>query len=836
MLGRIMQGKLNNYDNVTEEYLRNHPEVCKSADFMKPVIKKNPSFIKYFIFGEEDLGYNCIANALFKYKLTEEDIENNPSLTTNFYVMEFSLHLEKYSSFIYKGAKKKYVKEVITSYNFEKIRELPFYRKKFGSTINVDDILKLINLLYIDINENDLDEQENYLTVLDRLIDGIINIRYNQDKTNFLYRDIVSINDEIQNVFSKCTKEDDLIQLVVKFSQFTNDLLDKNLLKDILIKLYIKYKELGFISLNDTNKLCNQILNYHRNYYFSKMKQDIKSSIIPLLDITDKKKNSIKRNRLLSEIQRLIVLHFYDELNISDSDFINMVKVVSTKLQEYKEIKELNISASKYQELEKQFLATGMLTPKDVEEIINCSNYKITSFISQKYERIKIKFIEDMPFYEEDNLLSSDKLKLSFNHTNFVLASKKNYIDVLANLIVNLNQDSLDKILENEKYISEIKFLLPLVNLIPEFDDEVLFNILMNYQRVRDKLISTNHYSNNDIKPLLLSNFYGLITLANGYSSIDDTILAVLGNDIISYVGEQYSIDYLNLYLRMLERQCSLIPPIQLKYNNHTFTSGVYADLERLLIGAKFQNSCIDLRNPAGEPTFKECLVKETGDVIMERNEFNEFVSRIMIFRRGNCVQLVLRSSFDYPQELFEQLASSILSQAIEHDDNIDYVFLNKCHTNNLNFELITDERFETMFPHCDRINKAWLLNTKKRMQGLEEEKIDLNFLMLPRVFYNKVRKDISYNASEKEITRLRALRIYYEKDIEKRELLARDFEPFYYGDYLFAICGEDWYIALKKDGLYEEMVLPNNCSDTINEFKEVQKLMLQKKNRYFHK
>ena len=76
MLGRIMQGKLNNYDNVTEEYLRNHPEVCKSADFMKPVIKKNPSFIKYFIFGEEDLGYNCIANALFKYKLIEEDIEN----------------------------------------------------------------------------------------------------------------------------------------------------------------------------------------------------------------------------------------------------------------------------------------------------------------------------------------------------------------------------------------------------------------------------------------------------------------------------------------------------------------------------------------------------------------------------------------------------------------------------------------------------------------------------------------------------------------------------------------------------------------------------------------
>lgn len=101
-----MQEKSKNYENITEQYLRDHPDLCKSAGFMKTIIKKEPSFIKYFIFGEEDLGYSCIADALFKYKLTEEDIENNPTLTTNFFVMEFSPHLEKYSSFIYKGTQK----------------------------------------------------------------------------------------------------------------------------------------------------------------------------------------------------------------------------------------------------------------------------------------------------------------------------------------------------------------------------------------------------------------------------------------------------------------------------------------------------------------------------------------------------------------------------------------------------------------------------------------------------------------------------------------------------------------------------------------------------------
>lgn len=720
------------------------------------------------------------------------------------------------------------------NHEFDKIRELPFYREKFGSTINADDILKLIDILYFDIRETDLDEQENYFIILDRLIDGIISIRYNQDKTNFSYRDIVSINDEIQNFFSKINEETELVQLVEKFSQFTNGSLDEKLLTNILTDLYNKYKQLGFISLNDTNKICNQILNYHRNNYFRGMKQDIKSKIVPLLDITYKKRDSIQRNRRLSEIQRLISLHYYDELNISESDFIAMVKDVSIRLQEYKEIQNINIIAPQYRELEAKFLTTGMLTSHDVGRIIGSANAKITRFISQKYERIKMKLIGDISFYEEKELSVDDKLKLSLNHTNFVIASKKNYDNVLTNLVVSLNQESLNKILENEQYISEIKFLLPLVNLIPEFNDKVLFNILINYQRIRNKIIFSHSYSNDNIYSLLLANIESLITLANGYSSIDDTILAVLGNDIISYVGEQYSMDYLNIYLRMLNRQYGLIPPIQLKYNNRTFTSGVYADLERLLIGAKFQNSCIDLRNPAGETTFKECLLKETGDVIIERNEYNKFVSRIMLFRRGNCVQLVLKSSFECSQELFEQLASNILSQAIERNDNIDYVFLNECHTTKLNFEMITNEAFVTMFPHCDCTNQAWLLNTKSRMQGLSDAQINLNFYALPQILYGKVRKSISYDASEKEITRLRALRIYYEQDLQKRELLAREFEPFYRGEYVFAICGEDWYIALKKDGLYEELVLPTNCPSTINEFQEAQNLVLQKKKKLY--
>ena len=65
-------------------------------------------------------------------------------------------------------------------------------------------------------------------------------------------------------------------------------------------------------------------------------------------------------------------------------------------------------------------------------------------------------------------------------------------------------------------------------------------------------------------------------------------------------------------------------------------------DPERLLIGKKPRDtSCIDLLHPGGVKTYNEVLLKYTGDVILVRNQNHNLVSRILMFRRGNVVQLV---------------------------------------------------------------------------------------------------------------------------------------------------------------------------------------------------
>ena len=57
-------------------------------------------------------------------------------------------------------------------------------------------------------------------------------------------------------------------------------------------------------------------------------------------------------------------------------------------------------------------------------------------------------------------------------------------------------------------------------------------------------------------------------------------------------------------------------------------------------------------------------------------------------------------------------------------------------------------------------------------------------------------------------------------KPLEK-EKLSRNFEIFIKSDYLQTVCGEDWYIAIKKDGTIEEVILSQNNKKAFEEICE---------------
>ena len=395
--------------------------------------------------------------------------------------------------------------------------------------------------------------------------------------------------------------------------------------------------------------------------------------------------------------------------------------------------------------------------------------------------------------------------------------------------MLKLDEETITKILDHKDLIKDTTVLLPFLNLIEELDVNTFINILGEYDRIKDKLMSTMELSEaSNFKTIVLKKLDAVISLANAYSSVDDITLYALGRSIVSEVGEYNSSKYLDFYIQMANKRKGSIPPLFLQTPKYYLESGMYSDPERLLIGKRpSKDSCIDLLNSAGAKTYKEVLLQNSGDVILIRDAQKKLISRILLFRRGNVIQMVTRSGEGLPMDLFKTIGNQIIHQSIFSHDNIDYVFLNNSSLFNFHTDdniSVKDNRFMSKFPHADFSDSAILLSSKNKVQGLDE--IELDFDVAPLVSYEKPRKKISYYPTETEITRLRALKIIMETDSEVKENMSRDFEPFYSEEYKKKICGEDWYIAVKNDGTVEELTLPIDDMRMRREIREVKDVL----------
>ena len=176
--------------------------------------------------------------------------------------------------------------------------------------------------------------------------------------------------------------------------------------------------------------------------------------------------------------------------------------------------------------------------------------------------------------------------------------------------------------------------------------------------------------------------------------------------------------------------------------------------------------------------------------------------------------------------EACKKIATQIIQSAIKSGDNIDYVILNKQSLSGKlkDTRIVKDIRIIDSFPHADLTDEAYVLCSKKEIQGLDETELTIDFKAQPQAKYKQTRKPISYQPSEEDITQLRALRITMENDAILKEKLAHDFEPFYLEEYSMVVSGEDWYIAIKKDGSVEELVLPSFSHYTIIEMEKVKR------------
>ena len=813
-----------------EKDLIENPDLASFGCIMENAIKKNPRMLVY-LSPHCSINPNIIDDALQKYEITKEDLLKFPNITRNYSIMLRLPQFKLYSSYVSIQEKQKNLQSKIEGGQTLSVDELPFLDYRFGGKVDIDKLNQLLNHLKLNFHEDNMFEQQSYLQMLDKIIDGIVNMHYKQEKSSFLYADIASFHNDLMHALKRTivTKNE---KYLYTFSINLYTFVGKKLSLKFIEEQIEKFKKICLegqdLDLKVTSDFCNYILNEHRNHFIAKEKNRILKEIEGKMSLTSKKANTIWNGRKLQKVANRIKNKEWNQLGITEERFHEMLRDTEEEILNNKDVRKsgMKIRKTDLDLLANYFEKDGFLSVDRVQSVLYGNHIEVVRFISHKFEQIKFKLISSIFLSEEEKQISSiEKEKLGgLNHTNYVIADKNRYVKNLSSLILQLDDEMIDKILMKIDFIQEVSSLLLFLDLMEELDIKTFINIVSTYDRVRKKFSKINSIpTNGDYSSLVLKKIDDVIFLANAYTSINDITLLALGKKISSVIGEHNSSLYLDFYLSMFAKQRGSIPPICIQTSEYYVESGRYADQERLLIGKIPSNSsCIDLLNPAGVCTYVELLQFPSGDVALVKDYNKKLISRVFLFRRGNFVQMVVRSNEELPMTLYKKMADAILHEAILKQDNIDYVLINEMSKNLQENDYITiqNPKFEIHFPHTDFRDSAILLSSRKKVE--KESDINLNFDAVAKVSYQKPRKRINNQPTEEEITRLRALQIIMEDHSLNKENRFCSFEPFYKEEYANVVCGEDWYIAIRTDGTLEELVLPSKDSRTYEEFEQM--------------
>lgn len=830
----------NGYIPSAEDF-QNNPGLTKNPSLMQFAIKTNPEFIKYlgcrYSFDKRD-----IVNALQFYQLTENDLQNNPYICKHWDIMELlDESLEKYYANIPIERQVEIVYNLMKDNKYDDIKHLPFLTPKFGSKTLLEDKIKLFEKLNIEIDNKDIKNQEYYYKRLNQIIDGLINIKYIKNKNKFKYSNINILDNEIKNIFEKVKNNQDeslILNLSEEISEFikSNKILTKDYLQKELLNLYKLYTK-NELTKENSKDFYNLILNEHRNTFFSIEKNNMINILLSKSSLSNKKIESLIKREKIRKVTLCLKQHHYEELGMTKYEYQKLINNVRNQISKFKTLKQrgIDIDFHIFEHLETILLKNGELQDFDIESATKTLNLdkRTIKGICKKYNDIARQFINKVSLTssEIENLLIKEKEKIDFQYRDLIIADEDRYKINLLTFILSLEEEEMQDVLSNSQYFEEIKELILFANYVPDFRIQDLKNIFSNYYHIRKKIFKENDsvIKTNDI----YSKISDLISLGEGYSSIDDIKTKVLGLDVCKKVlGYQLNPSkYFNFYLKVLEREKGFIPPINIKKDGYTIESGKYSDTDRLLIGLNVRGSCIDLCNSAGYQTYNECLNEEHGDVLMIKKD-GEFVCRSLIVRRGNVIQLAPffpRGEINLNDELLEEIANNILKSSKENNDNIDYVFFNQSYQSKRFPAVTIPELSENrrIFPHADFEDNAILIGCSRQEEFKHINLRKINYFVHPKSSYLKQREKINLNPNEEDITRLRALQIALEKDENKKNILSLNYEPFYKEDYETVIFGEDWYIAEKKDGTLEEVLLPVKDKRAIIEFSQAKDILL---------
>ena len=468
---------------------------------------------------------------------------------------------------------------------------LPFLKKiPYGDPEWIDFTLEMILPIFkISIDEDDIKIQQKYFEMLDKIIDGIINIRYKKNKPSFDFMDIVQLDDYVKSAIQNRDYYNDSSyteNLISELYNFVSQTIPKSYIESIINNFYREYEKNGILDKKLTHDFYILILNKHKDCYISREKKKIKHDISKKMRITAKRQTTIINGLKTQKFKQMIVNHDFNRLGITEEQLKNDLEEIKTSISNNKKIKNREIEdlEIKLDIIINSYLQKGAIDNREISEILEIDDEEIASFIRRKIEAIGFKYIDriELSDFEYSQALLENRPE-DLNPNNFIIGDNEIYMENFATLLLMLDSRTIEEIIKNKFEMKEVAWLIPFLNLMPELNVDTFKNIMKYYIRIKKRLFGS--VENRDYRGEVLKKLEDIINYANAYSSVNDIVISALGRNIVEKLGEQNSSEYVNFYLQMLNKQECIIPPVSLKTENCYYESGDYSNPERLLIG-----------------------------------------------------------------------------------------------------------------------------------------------------------------------------------------------------------------------------------------------------------
>lgn len=714
--------------------------------------------------------------------------------------------------------------ELIKDGRFEELENLPYFS---SAKISAGVAKRLARTLSYQFNENDENTQERFYYRLDKVMDGIAKRRFIRDKKIFRFRSVNQINDYLLKEFNNINdynQEYYFKKIASVISQKISDENYQNISLEKVKDFYDYYHQYGNLSRELTTNFYNQVLNKQEETYIQKVKKEMIKKLTITLPYTSKKERGRIVGAKLKKIDSLLASRNYQELGTTEYELRKLIENYDEEINQVRKIRKEQFCLTKedLNKINERFIA-GRLTEAALKEILPNTSEEVRTIILKKYTIIKTKFLNSISITEED----LTPLNLGYHYSNFKIGTVDDTCRTITNIILNITEEAAKDILFNIAIPKEILELLPLVGHIDGFNTEEMIAILSNFPTVISHMRKERLLQEDTIDSAL-SHFFNFLTIAEAYASADDITISVLGKDIIDQirfsdkVTSKNPVDYLNVYEAMLTREYTFIPRVEGKFRNYYYESANDSDKERLLIGKKCDFSCIG-PGGAGEKAYYQALTGHNADVIIVKDiDTNEFIARSLCFRKGNYVVLApihgtrgIEESL-YQPEFVSEIGKQMITQSIENGDNLEYVFLSPDgRLLDKYFPIVEDSYLTDPFPHADLDEIAYLVASTKKQ---ETAQIDSTIPM--PIIYKTKRESVKGKdeASNENLTKLKALDVLLTEDSEIREEKERNFEPVNKENYDDVYMGQDWYVAIKEGKIIEEVILPTEQESQITE------------------